>query len=646
MYLESLGKLWLKGTPLARPKPLLMLAYLCLEGPQLRRDLAMMFFPNSDDRSDALSTTLRRLRKAGDAIFEDSGRISASVTCDAIVLIEHCKNGDLEAALALYGGAFAAGLGEDLGLELEEWVFHTRERLAGLVRNAQLELSERAAAAGETSRSLAHAEDALKLDTPLSSRDLNRLHVLLTPHGGTALEHLKREATAVGETLLEIAQVPNNLPAFNTAFIGRERQLAELSDLLKRTDNRLVTLHGSGGIGKTRLALEVAWRLYGMSGFADGVFFVPLDGLEHPGSVAAQIGERLNITLSPTMDSFAALALGIGARETLLVLDNFEHLIEAGAHLPRLLSKCPNLALLVTSRERLNLKGETVVTLGGLELPVLGEFQQPSEALRLLEERARRARADFALTSAILPDAARICALLSGFPLALELAASRLRYESIPELRRSLERDVLSLESSFRDVHARHRGIRAVFDHSWNLLSPTRRNELAQLTIFHDGFTRDAALAVSGADARAIGMLVDRSLIVMESDGRLNFHTLQHSYFRAMLKAQPELEREARIAHALYFAGQIAALNHASTAEIIDFMQVEQRNLRAALRFLLPRQKFDDFVAIANPHLWHAALIGRLESNVRQLPEILEALVPTVEHVALTQRVDFSSSRN
>ena len=646
MYLESLGKLWLKGTPLARPKPLLMLAYLCLEGPQLRRDLAAMFFPNSDDRSDALSTTLRRLRKAGDTIFEDSGRISASVTCDAIELIEHCKNGNLESALSVYGGAFAAGLGEDLGIELEEWVFRTRERLAGLVRNAQLELSERAAASGNTGLSFTLAEDALRLDTPLSNRDLNRLHALLTPHGGTALEHLRREATAVGETLSEIAQVPNNLPAFNTAFIGRERQLIELSEVLKRTDNRLVTLHGPGGIGKTRLALEVAWRLYAMSRFADGVFFVPLDGLEDSARVAMQIAERLNLTLNPAMDAFAALALSIGARETLLVLDNFEHLVEAGAHLPRLLSKCPHLTLLVTSRERLNLKGETVVTLEGLELPVLGEFQQPSEALRLLEERARRVRADFALTSVILPDAARICALLSGFPLALELAASRLRYESIPELRRSLERDVLSLESSFRDVHARHRGIRAVFDHSSLLLSPARRNELAQLTIFHDGFTRDAALAVAGADGRAVGMLADRALITMETDGRSSFLTLQHSYFRAMLKAQPELERETRVAHALYFARQIAALNHATTTEIIEFMHIEQHNLRAALRFLMPRQKFDDFVAMANPHLWHAALIGRLDSKVRQLPEILEALVPSVEHVALAHRVDFSSSRN
>ena len=646
MYLESLGKLWLKGTPLARPKPLLMLAYLCLEGPQLRRDLAAIFFPNSDDRSDALSTTLRRLRKAGDAVSEDSGRIVASVTCDAIQLIEHCKNGDLEAALQIYGGPFAAGLGEDLGIELEEWVFRTRERLAGLVRNAQLELSEQAAARGETSLSLTHAEDALRLDTPLSNRDLNRLHVLLTPHGGTALEHLRREATAVGETLVELAQVPNNLPAFNTAFIGRERQLTELSDLLKRTDNRLVTLHGPGGIGKTRLALEVAWRLYAKSRFADGVFFVPLDGLTQPGGVANQIAERLSLTLNPTMDPLAALAQGIGTRETLLVLDNFEHLVEAGAHLPRLLSKCPHLALLVTSRESLNLKGETVITLEGLELPILSEFQQPSEALRLLEERARRARADFALTSAILPDAARICALLSGFPLALELAASRLRYESIPELRRSLEADVLGLESSFRDVHARHRSIRAVFDHSWLQLSLARRNELAQLTIFHAGFSREAALAVTGADTGAIGMLADRSLITMENDGRLNFMMLPHSYFRAKLKAQPELEREARVMHALYYAGQVAALNNVSTTEIIDFMHVEQHNLRAALRFLLPRQKFDDFVAMANPHLWHAALIARLDGNTRQLAEVLEALVPTLEHVALAHRVDFSSSRN
>jgi DNA-binding SARP family transcriptional activator len=159
LHLETLGGLRLVGVEFQRPKPLLLLAYLSLEGPKPRRDLTTLFFSDSDQQADALSTTLRRLR-AVNVIDESGGRVAATVTCDANLLREHFEQGHLERVLELYSGVFAAGLSGHLGTDLEEWVFQTRERLAGLVRVAHLELGERALEQGDTRHALKHAEAA------------------------------------------------------------------------------------------------------------------------------------------------------------------------------------------------------------------------------------------------------------------------------------------------------------------------------------------------------------------------------------------------------------------------------------------------------------------------------------------------------
>ena len=221
MQLETLGGIRLHGADFSRPKSLLLLAYLCLEGPQSRQHLGTLFYPSSEDRADAISTALRRLREVDDIMTENGGRtghvsVSNSVSCDAVQLLEHFKAGDLEQVTSLYTGAFLADLGEGLGVELEDWVFQTRERIAGLVRTAHLELAEQAVILRDTSHALWNAEKALQVIAapPLSSRELRRLYSLLSAHGvgGTGatsaiLEQLRVEAQSLGEVLAEDARI-------------------------------------------------------------------------------------------------------------------------------------------------------------------------------------------------------------------------------------------------------------------------------------------------------------------------------------------------------------------------------------------------------------------------------------------------------
>ena len=294
-----------------------------------------------------------------------------------------------------------------------------------------------------------------------------------------------------------------NLPTPATALVGRAAELAELERLLSDPDCRLLTVSGPGGIGKTRLAIEATARQ--AAGFADGAAFVALAPVAAPDLIAPAIADALGFSFYGQANPSGQLIDFLQEKSLLLLLDNFEHLVDGADFLVELLQRAPQVKLIVTSRERLNLQGEWVIELQGLPLPRNADGWKNGEqlvgfddsaAVALFLQTARRSYAGFTLAPADRAAVARICRLVEGMPLGIELAAAWVRVLPLGEIADEIARTLDFLAASARDLPARHRSLRAVFEHSWNLLTDDERIVMRRLSVFRGGFSRAAAAAV------------------------------------------------------------------------------------------------------------------------------------------------------
>ena len=286
VQLRTLGDLKLEGAVFSRHKPLLLLAYLALEGRQERRHLAELFWPGTNHALKNLNTTLFRLREADAGLVEgDTVRVWTNVNCDAQALLTSLESGALEGSVEAYGGPFLDGFPpRELGSELEEWVYQTREFIAGRVREALLSLADTTASEGDFQRAVGRAERAYLLAgaLPLEPEDLERLHRLFVAGGSYLAEEVRKEALDAGVPLVVTAAEARDqlrslhqreersnlrsLPSRGTSFVGRELELSEVTELLSQRECRLLTLVGVGGVGKTRLALEAAQEQLNVGG--------------------------------------------------------------------------------------------------------------------------------------------------------------------------------------------------------------------------------------------------------------------------------------------------------------------------------------------------------------------------------------------
>src|SRR6266545_3332168 len=347
-----------------------------------------------------------------------------------------------------------------------------------------------------------------------------------------------------------------------TAMVGRQAELARLRELLDDPACRLVTLVGPGGIGKTRLAVEVAAARRGSH--RDGVTFVSFVGTE-PGRaegqrdlVVATVAAALGVSLAVPRDPLELLGDHLAGRELLLVLDNLEQLRDAAEVVAELLLRAPGVQVLATSRRRLGLGAEWLVEVPGLPYPAAGEEAAGYEAVRLFEARASLVRPGFRLATDA-DDVARLCRLLAGVPLAIELAARWVRSATPSAIADRLGGGLDLLATSSPDIERRHRSLRAVVDWSWQLLTDQERLVLARLSVLRGGFDLDAAAAVAGATLPLLGALVDQSLVEVGEDGRYGMHELLRKYAAERLAADAADERATRERHAGYFASLLPA---------------------------------------------------------------------------------------
>jgi predicted ATPase/DNA-binding SARP family transcriptional activator len=622
--------------PLRRGKALALLAHLATTGrPHTREALAALLwpeFPDADARNN-LRRELSILRAAlgHDALAADRNQVAWVASprrwVDVAAFAALLASARAHAHPAGLCDACAASLGEAVALAqadlldgysladssaFEEWLFFEREELRQQLAWALESLLGWHERRGELSPALALARRWQALD-PLHE-PARRALMRLMAHAGqpaAALRHYDElarllaaeldarpePATAALAAAIKSRQLAPLLdaPAVSepaapapplTSFIGRRHELAALRERLADPACRLLSLVGPGGVGKTRLAAELA-RL-ARPHFPDGVTLVALSGTLLPAHLPGALAAALGLPL--VGDGWAELAAALSERKQLLVLDNFEQLLEAAALLARLLHAAPGLTLLVTSREALGLQEEWLWPLAGLEAPEEGAAApDQADAVQLFLARARQRGGE---PGAELDAVAQICRLVGGMPLALELAATWVPALSCAEIAAELAGGLELLATERQSVPARQRSIQAVFDQSWARLAPALQRALARLSVFPAGSTREAAAMVAGASAPVLAQLVERALLRRTPAGRYELHPLMRQYAGQRLAAAPEEARVTAEACGRYFArflcAQFVRTNSEETAvEATLAVRAERENLRTAMPALL-----------------------------------------------------------
>ena len=625
-----------------------LLCYLAVTGrPHSREALAALLWGDTpeEDAKASLRQVLSNLQKVAGPYLSITRQTvefdrGAPYWLDVDAFVSAARAGSshaigayrrLREAADLYAGDFLAGFHVRDAPEFDEWTAAQRERLRQLAFGALEQLAEHHARRGAYATASDYLDRLLQLDP--WREDAHRQRMLLLYYDGRRDAALSQYASLRRVLQAELGEEPaeetmalyrriragavehpappparHNLPAQPTPLLGRQAELGRVTALLADPVCRLLTLVGPGGIGKTRLALQVAQEL--VDDFADGVFFVSLASIHGPDLVAQAIVDALKVEVGPGRPATERLSDWLKSRQVLLVLDNFEHLLPAATLIARLLAGCQALTVLATSRAPLHLRGEQVLPVPPLSLPDPGRADAPDRladfaSVALFLERARAVRPEFGLTPGNAAAIAAICCRLDGLPLAIELAAARIRLLSPEELITRLEQSIALLADGAEDLPPRQRTLRATIEWSYNLLSEPERTLFRRLAVFRDGATLDTVGAVCGpleAGAttggpdvdllRLLGSLSDKSLVLRKEgpNAALRFTLLEtiREYAAERLEASGEGDT-VRCQHAVHFLAlveQVAPELHGPRqATRLEQLDAERANFSAALRW-------------------------------------------------------------
>jgi predicted ATPase/DNA-binding SARP family transcriptional activator len=620
----------------ARQKALGLMAYLAVAREPVSRDeLASLLWPElSQERARAaLRTALPALTTAVPIPWIAADRRVVQLDARAVVIdlvrfygliADVRRHGHqrptectqcaawLHEAATLYRGEFLQGFTLAANPEFETWQLAQREALrqeaAWVLR--MLADPSTALVGDRDERALRYGRRWLEIDPP--NEAAHRALMELYGAAGRRSDVLKQfsACAALLQTELGVAPAPETialyerfarsaaepvhapvqprrplfgrLPAEPGGFIGREAELAWLTERLRDPACRLVTLTGPGGIGKTRLALRAAALIE--IHFADGARLAPLGDARSSTEALRHIAAAVEPGIASNDPPLAALQRVLAPRNLLLVLDNLEHLRELAEDILHLLAAAPGLTILATSRERLALRAEHVLPLDGLAVPAtpsdaVGAFG----AVQLFLQRAQQVRPDFHLSHANQAAIVQICTLVEGMPLAIELAAAWMRSFSPAEIAAEIARSPDFLRATVRDLPERHRSLRAVFLHSWQLLNRAEQVAFQRLAVFRGGFTIAAAMHVAELELDTLVALEDKSLLRRDAAGRYDFHPLLREYAAERMAETPAEAEAVQERHARYIAGVVAQLEPLlSSGDHLATFALDSANIRVA----------------------------------------------------------------
>ncbi|HJS29949.1 MAG TPA: BTAD domain-containing putative transcriptional regulator, partial [Anaerolineales bacterium] len=638
-----------------RRKAIALLAYLAVTGkPQTRDFLSAFLWP--DYERDSAYAYLRRtlwelnqmLGKGWIQVDRDYASLAPTgeLWLDVAAfqrLIKDSRSGieGLTEAINLYRGDFLAGFAvADTG-PLEDWQMQQAEHFRRQFAECLERLVGAHARAGEYETGLGYAWRWLAQDqlNEAAHRAIMRLLAGMGDRTGAVRQYeacvqiLKTElgvdpqpeTTVLYESVLHggvhtsppeqdgksTSAIPglSHLPLLPTPFIGRRPDVDRLKALMKDADVRLLTLTGPGGAGKTRLSIQAASELE--EAFPDGVFFAVLAPVQTELGAIQTIARVIGFPFLRDEESPRQQLLDfLCEKQLLLILDNFEHLIEAVGLVRDILAAATGVKLVITSRVRLNLQGEQLYPVGGMSLPDAFEvsgWDTPIEqaesfsGVQLFIDRARRVQPEFTLTRENLTSVLEIGRLVQGMPLGLELAAAWVELLPPEEIKLEISHNLDFLDTDLADIPDRQRSIRAVFESSWGLLTDEERETFLRLCVFVGSFSREAALKVSGASLRSLLGLANKSWLQQTSGGRFQLHELMRQYGDERLQMDIPAWREAKNRHAEYFARFVESQSQKmrSADQIAGFRALGEEyegNIRVAGDWLVAERRWDDLI--------------------------------------------------
>jgi predicted ATPase/class 3 adenylate cyclase len=561
------------------------------------------------------------VRTEGDAVFAVFESAPAAVSAAVVAQRQIASRSwpePIRVRMGLHTGEGVLGGDDYVGLEV-----HRAARTAAAGHGGQVLLSR-------ATRTL--VEESLPAGVSLRSLGRHRLKDLPEPE---ELHQLVIDALPSDFPPPRTLEVPSNLPKSLTSFVGRDEELGRVRLLLR--DSRLLTLTGPGGSGKTRLAIEAATGL--LPSYPDGVFFVELAAITEPVLVPSTIAVVLGVREEPRRPIQDSLKDAVRDREMLLVLDNVEQVLDAAPLIVELLEGSSRLAALVTSRAALHVSGEQELPVPPMTMPDLRNLPPTErlsefEAVTLFAERAASVDPSFAVTDENASAVAEICARLDGLPLAIELAASRVKLLSPSAMLERLDQRLALLTGGAQDLPARQRTLRQAIGWSYDLLNRDEQTLFSRLATFIGGWTIEAAEAVAGERAElsietldVLGSLVDKSLVRKETNGGDRFAMLEtiREFGMEILEHEGEGER-ARRRHAAYFLSLAEAAEPELTLSDpgwLDRLEREHDNLRAALRWSIDTGEAETGMRIAGAVWRFWQMRGHLAEGQRLTEELL-----------------------
>jgi predicted ATPase/DNA-binding SARP family transcriptional activator len=635
-------------TDFATDKARALLAYLVVESdrPHRRDTLAGLLWPDQPQKKarqslrQALSDLRKTIEDSDEAPFLLVSRVDIQFNAECYHwldvaafadLVHACKTHRhrrlaaclpclrrLERMVDLYGGAFLEQFFVSDSDAFEEWAVLKREWLQREVTEALSLLADYRERRGEYKRAQQHARRQVQMEPwrEEAHRQLMRLLALDGQRSAALAQYetcrraladeLGIEPTAETRAVYENIRVEgqkskygkvtiplHNLPSSATGFVGREVELAEIAELFAGPNCRMVTLFGPGGIGKTRLALQAAADHLGT--FEDGIAFIPLAHISAVTHFVPAVASALGLFFHGDQDPEEQLLDYLRQKELLLVLDNMEHILDCADFLSTVLQHAPGVMLLATSREKLNLQEERVYEIAGLTYPRgdAVDVEDGYSALELFRQRACQVDRHFGLSEAKVGHAIRICQLVEGMPLGIELAASWVGVQSCEEIADQIASSLDTLTTRLRNVPERHRSVWAAFEHSFQLLAEEEKRAFISLAIFRGGFSRETAVAVTGVSTSLMTALLDKSLIRRTSPDRYDMHEMLRQYALEKLQADSQLYKEAQARHARYFATFLAQrgdlLQGEEQRRVLEEVAVEIENARCAWQVALAR---------------------------------------------------------